>query len=368
MRLFGLASPELSVLGCSHLPADEFLLDWASVDSNSKLLRSYLALDQVQAPLEHTCPDPCSLSCHYRSPSGHIRRSISCPQVNANPKLFSFGEGHAEPDGTLEVLMSSPSWRAQVRMDARTADLSRYQYGRISRDVFDRVLVGRATPDELWILDGILFRAMFRNVGVYTRQAYAYMWACVYRARRGFHLPAIYFASLERASRAILDEHPTTELVHHNRTCQYAFPWSEFLLTALDERKRWVKPFDVFHGVTLRPDELPAGTAIEEWAGDDTSSSSSDSESEVDEDDHGHVIPLIKQGMVDFGPIGGVTTFRQFVREHVADDSFLIQDSPDGKGGYTRVASYSETRNGKRGRVYCEDVYKETLPSTNGKL
>lgn len=283
LRLVG--TTETCALGRND-PYDDALIEWFWTDDNDTRVHEYLALHDLERPLEHRCSHAdWEFTCFYRSESGHVRRSMSCPEVRANPALFGIGRDHHEPDGTLATMYSSRNWAAQERLDASMLDLSRHQGNRLPLGLMDRVLSGKARAEELWVLEGVVFRSLFRHSGRINRRIFAFLWAVVYKARRGLHLHYEYFRSLELACKAVMDiaKFPHSAVFHKSQECGKVYPWSSFLQEAMEARKRWSMSFDVFAGVVLTRDHFPQGSAVDEWGGMD-SSDEDESDDESDDD------------------------------------------------------------------------------------
>jgi hypothetical protein len=255
---------EANVLG-SSLTLDEVLIDWYR--SKKDDLMQFLAVSEMEPEREHACRRKLGLegsnNCFYLSPGRHVRRSRLCPEVLKENQGIRHPTSSAEPLLSVAGEMASPAWAPQYYLDASDHDFGSLSLREsVSRSVMGGVLNGTATREELWILEGVVFRQFCLSEDLFRREAFALMWAAIYRAKSGIQASFYFFECL----RIALDsESPAKRrMVTVERGRDPAQAWSDFIYSLLFLRDRWANAADITSRLQCSTSMFPSGVALGE--------------------------------------------------------------------------------------------------------
>lgn len=240
------------------VPCNTGLLNWYR--SRKHDLVKFLALNELQATVPHNCSArrP-AMECHYRSPGGHILLSRTCsssPDYVPGMSASDFGE----PTISVAGLLRSDSWTKQMYLDALSHDFGDLDLRRpLSPYIMDDVLRGSATREDLWVLEGVVFRQLHTSESLFLREAFALMWAAVYRAKTGFQAPFMYFQLMRLALDAGSEN--DKRMIKSARLLNENMAWVEFFRQCYFVRGRWRNAADIIKGVPCATHLFPKGCA-----------------------------------------------------------------------------------------------------------
>ena len=149
--------------------------------------------------------------------------------------------------------LSGPDWRRQAVLDGKA-----HNYTGVSpwmdfpEDVMELVVHGRATREQLWALEGRIFRYMITGRTYRDIYRYSLLWACVYRARRGFQVEYYYFWYLSQAvnwRKLSVDEQSLKEMADGLYPRERLYAWSWFIGRVAIARGSWKDLPDVLTGI-----------------------------------------------------------------------------------------------------------------------
>lgn len=258
LKSFGIAVEFQETLTTTGVPCDAALLDWYRSRKNE--LVKFLAMDEMQPPVPHACRSgKSSMYCHYRSPGGHVLLSRTCkssPGYVRGMSAVDFGE----PTISVGGLMRSDAWSKQLYLDAVMHDFGdldlRYP---LSPYIMDGVLRGSATREQLWVLEGVVFRQLHISETLFEREAFALMWAAVHRAKTGFQAPFAYFQLMRLGLDASNPENK--RMVKRAGVLNENMVWVEFFNQCYLVRSRWGNAADIVKGVPCADHLFPEGCA-----------------------------------------------------------------------------------------------------------
>lgn len=235
----------------------ESLLSWYG--ANVEDVEEYLDFLELEAPSQHDCEfwmrakrDP--QDCTVFSPSGHRWRSFNCPQfeeVNTTNQLHRRSGDSKEM--TVRQSLASPDWRRQHVLDGVKHNYQGYSvWSELPHDIMRLVLAGRATREQLWVVEARLFRFIAIARSYHEAGRFALMWACVHRARRGFQAEFHFFSYLSDAQRwrpTSAEERASVSSHESIGSWSRQDHWNVFFSRMQMSRQAWHYPLDVLTGV-----------------------------------------------------------------------------------------------------------------------
>lgn len=244
----------------SGVPCNIALLDWYR-SRKSDLERS-LALAEMK-PLEaHLCSRVASRSsmyCHYRTPNGHVVRSRRCP-TSVGYQLGVCPTTYGEPKLSVAEEILSDDYSVQASLDALCHDFGSLDLRfPLSPYIMDGVLRGSATREQLWVLEGVLYRQLHIAKDNYEREAFGLMWAALHRAKTGFQAPFNYFHYLRLALDA--SSPAKRRMIRAAGFLDSDSVWVEFFCELNMVRSRWKNAADVVARVPHSTHLFPRGIA-----------------------------------------------------------------------------------------------------------
>jgi hypothetical protein len=135
-------------------------------------------------------------------------------------------------------------------------------------NIMDLVMAGAGTREQLWILEGVLYRQMHSVSNAKHREVFVSLWLAVYRAKHGVQAPFEVFRLLEAAVELNDALHfvrlpvglPSSQIEYH---C--SDEWVSLLLCIRELRaRRWPNAADILEGVRHSTDRFPPGAASDE--------------------------------------------------------------------------------------------------------
>lgn len=250
---------------------DKVLLKWFF--DNTPRLTEYLSYSEAQQPQKHRCvrdleADP--RECFYLSPHHHLRRKQRCPDVQRYSFRF--------PDNGIKEAEAQESYASALDSDTLLPyrDLQAFDldFGSLTLrtplppDIMDLVMAGTAEPEQLWILEGVLYRQMHSVPDVKHREIFVSLWLAVYRAKRGVQAPFQAFELLrqvvKKAEGLQFVRRPYGLLPSEIEYC-CSDEWVLLLMYISELRaRRWKNAADVLEGVRHSTDRFPPGAASNE--------------------------------------------------------------------------------------------------------
>lgn len=233
---FGWTIVAVTMADVSSTPERPRLLDWYA--EHSVDVRDFLHFEQLGPPIAHSCGSSGGSSwdvdqCVTATSGGHLWLHRHCPESGLVPT------SHIQGGFTLAHKKASPQWRKQHLLDG-VNHTYRANGTKLRDGVMDKVLCGTASRSELWHLEGELVRLILTAGSASDVEASALLWACVYRARRGYHVPSHFFGMLYQAI-FYRPLHPHDSLLLHRYDAFY-YPeslehaWERFASTLSDLR------------------------------------------------------------------------------------------------------------------------------------
>ncbi|KAM0707336.1 hypothetical protein Q7P35_005574 [Cladosporium inversicolor] len=171
----------------------------------------------------------------FLTPHHHVRRSRRFPDVLPDPEMF--------PDDFESLTLWEP----------------------LPPNIMDLVMADAATREQLWVLEGVLYRKMHAVSSVKHKDVFVCLWFAVYRARRGVQAPSKAFELSRKVSKQVAYLQPPklpvtlppSEIEYH---CSEA--WVSLLLYISKLRARyWRNAADVLKGVEHSTERFPFGAA-----------------------------------------------------------------------------------------------------------
>lgn len=238
------------------------LLNW--YDANSKLVHDYLALIELEPPLQHNCDWPSGTpvdleSCFVLSPHGHRWRSRRCPDTKEEWFLQTLNV--TERDEPLSTDDKGPQKRSGLQRPA--LDSSRHSHTGASfwrtlpSDIMSSVLQESLETEQFWMLEGRLIRSMLASAHYHDVGRYALLWACLYKAQQGYHVEYHYFWFLSQAKtwrKLSREDLELKEQLDGPYPLQRAHAWDQFLARLAHARGVWADLSDVTSGITPSQD------------------------------------------------------------------------------------------------------------------
>lgn len=272
LSLFGInwsSFEESTCIGTSS-KLDNVLLGW--FDDNSKRLADYLSHLERQKPRKHHCTSPPGADpreCFWLSPQHHIRRSQRCPDLCRNPKLFPDDEvAEAKSQQSYASARESSDWDSYRHLEAIGHDFeSLTLWEPLPPNVMDLVMAGAATREQLWVLEGVLYRQMHSPSSAEHRDKFVCLWLAVYRAKRGVQAPFEAFELLRKVTEQAAKLQDDKYFNFLPREIEYCCndAWVSLLLYISKLRKRcWSNAADVLKGVEHSTERFRRGEASDD--------------------------------------------------------------------------------------------------------
>jgi len=271
LSLFGInwsSFEESTCIGTSSR-LDEALLGW--FDDNSERLAVYLSYFERQKPRKHHCTSPPGADpreCFWLSPQHHIRRSQRCPDLRRNPKLFpDDGVAEAESQQSYVSERESSDWESYRHLEAIGHDFgSLTLWEPLPPNIMDLVMAGDARREQLWILEGVLYRQMHSPSSAEHRYKSVCLWLAVYRAKRGVQARFEAFELLLKVTEQATKLQNDRRFKYLPREIEYCCndAWVSLLLYISKLRKRWPNAADVLKGVEHSTERFQCGEASDD--------------------------------------------------------------------------------------------------------
>ena len=269
LSLFGIdrSSFEESTCIATLSTLDKVLLEWFS--NNSTRLDEYLSESEAQEPQKHRCTS-LPRECFYLSPHHHKRRSRRCPDVQKYSHRFpDDGIMEAESQESYVSTLNSLDWRFYRDLEAVDHDFGSLTLWKpLPVDIMDLVVAGAGTREQLWILEGVLYRQMHSVSNAKHRKIFVSLWLAVYRAKRGVQAPFHVFRLLREVvdlAKSLQYVRPPIGLPPSEIEYHCSDRWVLLLLYISKLRaRRWSNAADVLKGIRYSTDRFPHGSASDE--------------------------------------------------------------------------------------------------------
>ena len=265
LTLFGInrsSFEESTCIGTSS-KLDEVLLRW--FDDSSKRIGEYLSSYEAQKPIGHFCtphPREKRRNCFYLSKDHHhVRRSQRCPDVSLHPEMFlDKNVKEAESQYSYADVKSS-AWDSYRYLEAVAHDFESLTLQEpLPPNIMDLVMARAATREQLWVLEGVLYRQMHTASSAEHRDKFVCLWLVVYRAKRGVQAPYKAFNLSQEFSKRIAKIPvwvPPSEILYRcSEECV-----SLLLYISKLRARHWRNAADVLKGVEHSTERWPHGAA-----------------------------------------------------------------------------------------------------------
>lgn len=249
--------------GDSSLDID--LLDWFA--RNHERVMEYLSPREAQQDKHHSCLSKAITppNCHYLSQHHHLRRSRHCPDVRDGLVTFpedGVSEHYGDADADIETGGLDEWGNGLAGAGHNFAALS-LSY-RLPGNIVDLVCLGRATREQFWVLDGVLYRQMHVVTDGDRREVFVKLSFCLYRARQGAQ---VLYKAFELLDKAVGQIKELQDCGLPNDTMEYhtSKDWIALLaFIGLMREIRWPNTAEVLAGVKYSSARFPEGSALGE--------------------------------------------------------------------------------------------------------